>query len=344
MEFEIINPLNYDGWDDLLVSNHKHCFFHYSPWNRVLHEAYQYEPLYLTAINHGKLQALIPCMEIKSFLTGRRGVCLPFTDYCDPFWGEDITIDDTFNYLANYGKQANWKYIEIRDINNSFRNFPRSSYYWNHTLDINKTEDQLFSGLRTSTKRNIKKAIKADVEVVVSNTRKSMKEFYRLNCMTRKKNGLPPQPYLFFDKIYQRIISKDKGLLIIARHDGKVVAGALYLHAGKRAIYKYGASDARYNHLRHNNLVMWEAIKWYMKNGYRTLCFGRTDPVNTGLRNYKLGWGTEEKIINYYKFDLRNNAFVEGNAKTTGFHNKIFRLMPVPLLRLVGAALYRHVG
>jgi len=60
---------------------------------------------------------------------------------------------------------------------------------------------------------------------------------------------------------------------------------------------KYGASEKAYHHLRPNNLIMWEAIKWCAQNGFKTFSLGRTEPENEGLLQFKQGWGTTEKII-----------------------------------------------
>jgi lipid II:glycine glycyltransferase (peptidoglycan interpeptide bridge formation enzyme) len=162
--------------------------------------------------------------------------------------------------------------------------------------------------------------------------------------MTRKQHGLPPQPFNFFKKIYNRIISKGFGFVILASINKKNIAGAMYFHFGGRALYKYGASDHQYQHLRANNLVMWEAIKWYSRNGFKSLCFGRTEPENQGLIQFKSGWGTTERQISYYRFDFKKEAFINRQARVTGFQNRIFRNMPIPLLKMVGSILYKHVG
>ena len=47
---------------------------------------------------------------------------------------------------------------------------------------------------------NIKKALKEGVEVQLHNSFESVKSFFKLNCMTRKRHGLPPQPFKFFNR------------------------------------------------------------------------------------------------------------------------------------------------
>jgi len=211
-----------------------------------------------------------------------------------------------------------------------------------HILNLSQSEKEIFSHFRDSTKRNTKKAIKEGVEVKIHHSLESVNEFYRLNCLTRKEHGLPPQPFNFFKKIYDHIISKNLGMVVLASFDQENVAGAIYFHLGEKAVFKYGASDTNFHHLRPNNLVMWEAIKWYSQNGYKSLCFGRTEPENQGLIQFKSGWGTTEQPIHYYRYNFKKETFVPGHLKTTGFHNRLFRNMPIPILNRVGALLYRH--
>lgn len=344
MNSEIINPLDFPGWDRLVFTNTNSTFFHSSLWARVLHQSYGYEPLYFTAFDQGQLAVLIPVMEVKSFFTGNRGVSLPFTDFCDPILpSEDIGME-VWETLLDHGRKANWKYLEIRG-GKGFGNDPEpSSWYYEHILDLSGGAQQVQANFRSSHKRNIKNAQKAGVEVVISSTPEAMGEFYRLNCMTRKMHGLPPQPYLFFEQIYEYIIKKGGGLLVAARYEGTVIAASIYFHAGRKAIYKYGASDIAYQHLRPNNLVMWKAIEQYCHEGYASLSFGRTDPGHDGLRQFKTGWGAAERIINYYRYDFQEQKFICKPPGTEGWHNSLFRSTPIPLLKMIGSALYRHMG
>jgi hypothetical protein len=110
------------------------------------------------------------------------------------------------------------------------------------------------------------------------------------------------------------------------------------------AVYKFGASNKSEQQLRANNLVMWEAIKWFAANGVKMLRFGRTSCHNEGLRRYKLSWGAEEYRIFYYQYDLRRNVVVPENDRSSGWHNHFFRNAPIVLNRLAGAFLYKHIA
>jgi hypothetical protein len=343
-KIETLNPLDYPNWDNLVLSARDYSFFHSSSWAKVLCESYHYTPAYFTSFDDGKLSALISVMEVNSILTGRRGVSLPFTDHCDPIIDDGVQFQDVFDHVIKYGKKKGWKFLELRGGQNLFPSAKTFGTYYNHVLSLSRDEQKIFSGFRDSTKRNVRKALAEGVKTEICNSLESMKEFYRLNCMTRKQHGLPPQPFNFFQKVHDDIISKSLGFVVLASHSGENIAGAVYFHFGDKAVYKYGASDRAHQHLRANNLVMWEAIKWYCQNGCKSFCFGRTEPENQGLRQFKTGWGTSERIINYYRYDLVRNAFVTESKKVTELQNRIFSKMPVPLLNIIGSALYRHMG
>ena len=382
MKFEVLNPLDRPDWDSMLLCAPGASFFHSSAWAKVLSESYGFTPLYFTVIKEGKLRALLPVMEVSSLFTGKRGVSLPFTDYCDPILDGDISFPEMFSRIIDFGKARGWKYIELRNGNNQLpvasSPFPVSGFvskfsafnpatgnrepatgnlqpatrnpfvpfvsYLGHTLDLTKGEKALYSGLRDSTRRNIKKAVAQGVEIRVSNDLGGVQEFYRLNCLTRKLHGLPSQPSFFFNQIHNRVISADKGFVVLASHGGKNIAGSVFLHFGDKAIFKYGASDRKYQEMRANNLVMWEAIRWFANKGFNSLCLGRTELENEGLRQFKNGWGTEERQILYFRYDLREGAFVPGKRMGEPAYAGLFRAMPLPVLNLIGSLFYRHMG
>ena len=344
IDHESINPIEYPGWDDLLLSQQDYSFFHSSHWAKVLHDSYGYQPCYFSIIDHQKLTACIPVMDIRSMLTGTRGVSLPFTDYCIPFVPAEISLDDIFHGLVQYGVKAGWQSIEMRGGEKLPQLWPSHSSYYGHTLNLHSSEATLLSNVRDSTQRNIRKAQREDVTVTVSSEPDATEEFYRLNCITRKTHGLPPQPIYFFKKIQEHVLSKGHGFIALARHQGKTIAGAVYFHFGKRALYKYGASNPQYLHVRPNDLVMWETIKWFRSQGYESLCFGCPEQENAGLRAFKIGWGAEERVIRYALFDMKQKKFKPGNPTRRTISAAILKRMPVPFLKFIGNALYKHVG
>jgi hypothetical protein len=343
-EVEVINPAAYKSWNDLLLASPGHSFFHSSSWAEVLQKSYGYAPRYFTLRGKNNFTGMLPVMEVNSFLTGRRGVSLPFTDYCEPIVSDKAQFQEVFAAAVAFGKKQKWRYLEIRGGQTFLQKEVSSEHYYGHTLDLTAGHQKIFSNLRDSTGRNIKKAQKENVTVSISTSPNSMKELYRLNTMTRREHGLPPQPYYFFQCVYDHIVSKGMGFIALAYFHNTAITANVYFNFGKEIIYKYGASDRAYQTLRANNLVMWEAIKWSCDRGHKSLCFGRTELENEGLRQFKNGWGAREYIIKYYKYDFRENAFTSKPSSVNPLYKKIFKKLPIPVLNILGKILYRHIG
>lgn len=287
----------------------------------------------------------MPIMEVGGALTGRRGVALPFSDHCDPLFSSEDALRSGWERTIAEGAKFGWKTVEIRSRGELPADFPMSeTVYSHHQLDLRTGENAVWRSLRSSTQRNIKKAGKAGVEAAVITSSDSIEHFYRLNCLTRKEHGLPPQPLKFFHNLCDLFLKVGKGFIVLATYHGKPIAANLFLCFGERAYYKYGASDRQAQHLRASNLVMWTGILYCLHTGMRSLCLGRTEPENQGLRQFKSGWGTSETTISYYLYDVAGQRFIRGKPAVIGWHNKIFKALPSPVSRAIGSMLYKYMG
>lgn len=342
-EIKVLNPIVYPDWDNLLLDFENYSFFHTSAWAAVLNGVYKYKPLYFVKIENGKLSSLIPVMEIDSLLTGKRGVSLPFSDYCQPISKNKENFYEIIGRQISYGKRFFWKYIEWRGGKPFFENKPSAEFFFQHILDLTKNEKKITSSFRNSTKRNIDKAGREGIHIRIDYSLASLKDYYRLHCITRKKHGLPPQRWDFFVKIHEHIISKKKGIIILGLLGNRPIAGAICFHFGTKAIFKYGAFDRKYQQCRPNNLVMWKIIQWYEQNGFKSLSLGRTELTNAGLLQYKEGWRGEEKTVNYYRYDLLKGDFVQ-NKNNIQRISVLFKILPLQLLKILGYIFYPHMG
>jgi len=339
---DIVDPLDCPDWDDRLLSHQGYTFFHGSAWARVLIETYHYRPFYLALRDGGRLAALLPLMEVDSPLTGIRGVSLPFTDYCEPVGNASLGERDVVAAVKTLAHERGWDHVELRG--GGYCQIPPATSFLVHAIDLGAGIDEAGRRLAGSTRRNIEKAIREGVVAHVYRSREALREYYLLHCITRRRHGLPPQPYAFFENVHRYILAGNSGFIVLASHAQRNIAGAVYFCIGKKSLYKFGASDYRYQHLRPNNLAMWEAIRWCAENGYQSLGLGRTAIGNGGLRRFKLGWGATERIVPYYRYDTRHDSFVT-NTPTVNRHCRwIFKRMPMPLLKAVGSSLYKHVG
>lgn len=340
----LIDPTKYPGWDDEMARLPGAGFFHTAAWARVLVETHRYSPLYLAVRNGSRLSAVLPLMEVSSWVTGRRAISLPFTDAVEPL-GVNAEIWPRFYAAARQlADERHWKYLEFHGGSPWLTFAPPATAFHRHMLDLRRDDAALFANCDEPVRKAVRKAERSGLSVEFSTEERALREFFELFCRTRRKHGAPPQPYRFFTSIRRHVFQRGHGRIVLARHGSQAVAGAIYFHAGGSTLYKFGASDERMQHLRGNNLVMWSAIRKYASEGFATFDFGRTSLGNEGLRKFKASWGADESNLEYWRLDLRTGSFVTVPDRASGPQAALFRRMPVSLARLIGSLAYRHIG
>lgn len=339
----ILNPLERPDWDFLLASHPENCFFHGAAWARVLHQTYGHQPLYLCRISEGRLNGLLPIMEVSSRLSGRRGVSLPFSDFCSPLRSNEQDQQEMFDLALDLGRKNQWRYFESR-LERELPEAIPSVRFFSHRINLKQGRDSLFKSFDDSTRRGIRKAEKAGLQIEFGSGIQSIQNFYSLHCQTRRRHGLPPQPFRFFENIAKHVLSKEQGFVATVLLGHQAVAAAVFFHNQRQVIYKFGASNFALQHLRPNNFLMGEVLQHCVTSGFQEMHLGRTSLRNEGLRRFKLGVGASEEILGYYKYDFAKGTFVTDRDRARSWVNGIFRLLPLPMLCLAGRKIYPHLS
>jgi sugar-specific transcriptional regulator TrmB len=166
-------------------------------------------------------------MSIKKILIGKKLVSLPFSDYCEPLIYKNDEFESLIKFLISYCEKENIESFEIRGGCEYFKKVQPAYSYYEHILELGMEEKDILKNFNETTRRNIKKAVKDGIQTSVDFNLNSLKEFYRLNCITRKRHGLPPQPLSFFKQLFQNIIQEKKAFIISAKYKGNVIASAV---------------------------------------------------------------------------------------------------------------------
>jgi len=355
-----LDPLEDSDWDARISVLPGATCFHSAGWMRVLHESYGYKPCCFASLGRSELpalplgqdeerqdgfRALLPMMEVSSILTGRRGVSLPFTDFCEAIGASGCDFQPLVEHVLNHARERSWGHAEFRGKAGIPPSAAIAARHLAHRLDLGNDTGELRAGLSSAARRSIRKASDSGVVVSAGHDEAAMRVFFRLHCLTRKRHGVPPQPYAFFSNIRRYLLEQGiASILLASDKGGKVVAAAVFLHFGKHVIYKFGASDIASQHLRANHLLMWEAIERFSCEGMRELHMGRTETGHPGLRRYKLAWGAREEELAYHRYSPASGGFVAGGNPGEGWQQKIFRRLPVPVSKIIGSLAYRHMA
>jgi len=337
-----INPQTDPRWLSYLEDHPDATVFHHPRWISTLQETYGFLHRSVGAVRDGSVCGIFPLLEIRSRLTGRRAVCLPFSDLCAPLADDSEAAVAILDRVRSLSREHAWKFVEIRGAV-AATDARASAGYKAHTLVLNRDIDKLFQSFKKSrVQQSVQKAKRDGVVADLRTDISALKEFVRLNALTRRKHGLPPQPDQFFNNIYANLISSKMGFISTAVYDGRIIAASLYLQFKGTVCYKYSASDIRYLEHCPNHLAMWEAIRHTAEEGFQRMDFGRSDPDNQGLLDYKRGWGTEETDLTYHQ--LGGSVRSDSSHRLQAYLKPVMTRMPIPLLKLIGKTLYGHAA
>lgn len=343
MPIYTIDPLSDRRWDDLAASHPRASAFHQRGWLEALARTYGYRPFVLTSApaNQPLCDGIVFC-EVRSWITGKRIVSLPFSDHCEPLLSDGNTMPELGNWIRTECERQRLKYVELRPLstqNSGEGSLQESQSFWLHTLNLTPSLEQLFRNLhKSSIRRRIERAQREQLSYEAGRSESLLNDFYRLMVVTRRRHRLLPQPRAWFRNLMECV---GANLTIrVARKDGVLVAGMLTLRHRGNVIYKYGCSDETLHHLAGMPFLFWRLIEESKATGAEQIDFGRTDTDNVGLTMFKDRFGTERRKITYFRHPLSAKA----NSINLSGMRRIFSFLPGAVLSGAGGVVYRHLG
>ena len=288
-----LDPSKDPRWREL-VARHPHAsVFHTTEWLSALRQTYGYTPVAVTTSAPGQdLEDGIAFCEVRSWLTGRRLVSLPFADHCEPMVDRGDSLAAIGGHLERVQRAEGWKYIELRPHTDRFGalHATESARYWGHALDLRPPVETLFAALhKDSTRRKIQRATREGLTCCEGRSDNLLRAFYELLVKTRHRHHVPPQPLAWFRNL---AASFGEALRVsVAHHGDRPVAAVLTLRHGQTTVYKYGASNDAFHPLGGMHLLLWKTIEAAREAGCTVLDLGRCDTDNPGLATFKERWG-----------------------------------------------------
>lgn len=343
-----IRPLEDERWDRFISGNPDSSIFHTRQWLHALHRTYGYEPIvFTTSPRDAELTNALVFCRVDSWLTGSRLVSLPFSDHCAPLAGDPQELQVLFSAVEDEVVGNGLDYMEFRPRRTMEKPtcLVLSNYsYCLHQVDLRPPLEILFRSFhRDSVQRKIRRAEREGLTYEQGRSDSILDEFYRLQLLTRRRHGLPPQPKAWFQNLADHVGSALQ--IRVARKSGRAVAAILTLSHKDVLTYKYGCSDARFNNLGGTQLLFWRSIQEAKGNGLRLFDLGRSKSDDVGLTTFKDRWGSTRSTLPYTRYCASERAkFAPDNSWEERIAKRAVSHLPTWMFQTVGELLYRHVG
>ncbi len=132
-------------------------------------------------------------------------------------------------------------------------------------IDISGDEETIMARMNQGTRRKIRQSLKNDVRCYEASPA-DVDKFTRLMQLTGERNEFGVHEAGYYQLAYKLFVPEDAAL-ILAEHEGDVLAGIMVFAKGKSAWYLYGASSNEKRNLMASYGVQWYAIQWAKKRG-----------------------------------------------------------------------------
>ena len=344
MLIEEVQPHIDPRWAALVESHPHSSVFHTPEWLEALRRTYDYQPVAFISGSTGRppTSGMVFC-RVESWLSGRRLVSLPFSDHCEPLADEP----EEFRELLSEARRAasELKYLELRPQTDQLGlpgNFHRYSQCYLHTLDLTPTIDEIYRNLhKDSIQRKIRRSKREGLTLDQGRSDRLLREFYTLQLLTRRRHGLPPQPFAWFRNLADCFGAR---LTVrVARVGRRPIASILTLRHKQTLVYKYGCSDARFHAMGGMARLFWQAIQDAKSQQLRELDLGRSEESHTGVIRFKERLGARRIGLTYWRWSAEagNRA---GRFSRSSVPGRVLSRLPDGLFRLAGEVFYRHAG
>jgi hypothetical protein len=339
------------AWDAFVAAHPDGWLCHLSAWRHVVEESFPHIRGHLFVMKTaGDIRSGVPAYYVDSWLTGHRVVSVPFASLitplvADPADGRQL-LDDVLGLVTATGS----RYFELRTMGGpGLAPHPvtcEATQFKHHFISLDASPEQIFKRFdRSCVRQRINRALASKLEVRTATCEADLREFYRLYLLTRRRLGLPPQPFRFLRALWTTFAPRGQVQVRLASHQGQAVSAIMLLRFRDRVSAEYMVSDDAFTSMSPNHLLFWDAIQSASREGYRIFDFGRTDEASTSLMDFKRRWGTEVRDLPvYYYGTLEPQTHDRIRPKVVSLLRTLCWYAPDPLLRPLGAFCYRHMG
>ncbi len=349
----IIDPGKDPRWDKFVEDHPLGWVCHLSGWKEVIEENFDHIRAHYIILENGKgdIQAGLPLFEVRSWLTGRRLVSIPFATLSDPLASSTADMEELLDAAKTLSKRLGIPRIEIRttksDVLIRDPQFAGSYYFKNHYIELDTGIDELWKSLhRKAVRQEISRANRSGLTLRVGQSKDDMAEFYKLYRSTRKRLGLPTHPYLFFTSLWDKFSPKGQMMLWLAEYQEQVVAGHIVFRFNGRVSAEFEGWDKRFYKTSPNHFLFWEEIKDAQNDRFQVYDFGRTSPDNEGLMAFKGHWGTRvaDLPIFFYPGNNTNGRNHKERSVLYSLASGVCRIAPDSTLDRIGKMCFNHLA
>lgn len=183
-------------------------------------------------------------------------------------------------------------------------------------LDLSLTQEKIWTGYGRNNRKNINKALREGVDVLIEETPEHFEDFMTIYRHTLERNqaGIA---YYFDNRFFHYIHTELQGHFAYAHacKGSRVISSELLLFNGTYLHSYLGGTLEQYFPCRPNNLLKHKAARWAKNRGLRYFLLGGGRHENDGIFRYKQSFAPDGVLDFYVGKQVHNKETAEKLAR-----------------------------
>ena len=148
-----VDPIEDLRWDKFVKAHPFGWITHLSGWKSVLEKSFSHMKGYYFVLldeSKNKIQAALPIFEVRSWITGRRLVSIPYATLCDPLVSTADEMGLLLKMVQKLSEKLKCSHVEVRTMFSSDlienNDFGKTDFFKYHYLMVKDHPDKLKKG------------------------------------------------------------------------------------------------------------------------------------------------------------------------------------------------------
>lgn len=330
------------AWDAFVEATPQATFFHRYAWRTINATVFGHRPHYLLAERAGRIEGVLPLVEVKSRLFGHALVSTPFCVYGGIVATSEaarMTLDAEAQRLA---AELGVGHLEYRDRDTpAHSDWPGTELYVTFRKPIDPEVEKNLLAIPRKQRAMVRKGIKNGL---VAEAEAGVDGFFRVYADNVRRHGTPALPKRYFAAL-REAFGRDCEVLLVRTKSGRVVSGVLSFRFRDEILPYYAGDTVEARALAANDFKYWELMRRACEQGIRVFDYGRSK-VGTGPYDFKRNWGFEPQPLNYRYKLVRAQRLPENNPNNPKYRLFIraWQRLPLPVANFLGPYVVRNLG
>ena len=212
---------------DAFVAAHPHATgYHEWAWRGVFERSFGHGSEYLVARRGGQIDAVLPLVEVRSWIFGHFLTSLPFVNYGGVLARSPESARALVDAATALSRTRGCRHVELRHVGRQFESLPVRGHKVTMHLAL---ATGMWERLDRKVRNQIRKAEKSDLTVEEGGA-ELLDAFYQVFARNMRDLGTPVYARNFFAEILAAF--PDRARLVVVRRKGDPIAAGLSYHSG----------------------------------------------------------------------------------------------------------------